>query len=68
MRKIRARFLAWLGRFLEVYARERLEGEIDRLHQHIQEQDTTIREQRAYIAGLERATRIRHITINNGVK
>ena len=68
MRKTRARFLAWLGRFLEVYARERMEGEIERLHQHIQEQDATIREQKAYIAGLERATRMRHITINNGVK
>lgn len=68
MRRMKKRFLAWLARFLEVYARERLEGEIERLHQHIQAQDVTIREQKAYIAGLERSTRMRHITINNGVK
>lgn len=66
--KTKQRFHAWLARFMEVYAREVLEEEMERLRGHITEQDNTIREQRAYIAGLERASRLRNITINNGVE
>ena len=62
------RLLSWLARFLEVYARERFEEEIGHLHRTVKKQDGVIREQKAYIAGLERATRMRHITINSGVK
>lgn len=66
--KTKKRCLSWLTRFMEVYARERLEEEIARLNQRVIEQDITIREQQAYISGLKHATRTRQITINNGVK
>lgn len=63
------RRLRWLSRFLEVYARESLQEEIQRLNAAIESLTAALAEKEAYIAGLRESLRaIRKITANNEVK
>lgn len=62
------KFKQWLiNHILPIWARQELQAENEKLHALVAKQQTQLREQAAYIEGLETGIRaLRKIVINNG--